>query len=233
MQIAYYVNFGYPDNCRTLQMLEHYIRCGADTFVFDLPDADPFLEKDYVRRNMEHIRQNQGICGVMEGISHFCILHPIAEIFLIVYAASINEVGMDSFASWCRENHITHVGVISTQPETAMKAYLSQYGVICNISAEYGFEKAFEAGIGGEELLTLQFGTQGSAMRDSFAERFQLLRTLAPHNRIFVETGVQTVEDVSLIRKVGADGVIIGSATMELWDDPPALESYLNRIGRV
>ena len=55
------------------------------------------------------------------------------------------------------------------------------------------------------------------------------LRELIPPNKIYVaESGVKTSADISTLKKIGADAVLIGEALMRAADKKSALESFRN-----
>ncbi len=230
---AFYVNFGCPDNEYTLKVLECYLQCGVKTFLFDIPSADPYLEKDRIKKNMKYVLEHQGIRGVMDGVSDFRQLHGDADIFLIVYSDSVTEVGTEAFMDWCGENRIGHIGLISREKNDEMISCMVQKGIFPNVSAEYSLADAVKSGLCGGELITIQLGEKDTALRKSFGERLGAVRSLARENPIFAEMGISTAEDVREVKEAGADGVIIGSAAMDLWDDTAALQDYLRTICEV
>lgn len=230
---AFYVNFGYPDNRHTLKMLECYIQCGVKTFLFDLPSSDPYLEKDRIKKNMQYVLEHQGIKGAMGGISDFRHLHGDVDIFLIVYSDSVTEIGLEAFMNWCGENKIGHIGFLSRERNDETISCMVQKGILPNVSAEYNLEDAAKRGLCGRELITIQFGEKDTALRKSFEERLGAVRSLARENPILAEMGVSTAEDVRAVKEAGADGVIIGSAAMDLWDNIAALRDYLRTVCEV
>lgn len=230
---VFYVNFGYPDNHFTRGILEQYLRCGAKAFLFDLPSFAPYLETDAIQKNMAYVLQHQGIKGVMAGISEFRSLHRDITISMIVYTDSIVKVGTGVFTQWCGENGIRHVSLISRERDGDMLSQMIQGGIIPTISAEYSLDAAKQTGVRGDELVTIQFGKKGTAYRESFAQRLQAVRAAVLGNPVWAEMGISTAEDVREIKVCGADGAIIGSAAMALWDDPTELCAYLKTICEV
>lgn len=182
---------------------------------------------------MKYVLEHQGIRGVMDGISEFRYLHGDVNIFLIVYSDSVTEVGTEAFIKWCGENRIRHIGLISREKNDEMISYMVQKGIVPNVSAEYSLKDAVRSGLCGRELITIQLGGRDTAFRKSFGERLEAVRTLAQGNPIFAEMGILTAEDVREVKEAGADGVIIGSAAMDLWGDTAALLDYLRTICEV
>ena len=57
------------------------------------------------------------------------------------------------------------------------------------------------------------------------------LRELIPRDALYVaESGVTTCDDVKVIKKIGADGVLMGEALMRAWDRVQALNDFRNAI---
>ena len=55
------------------------------------------------------------------------------------------------------------------------------------------------------------------------------LRELIPPNKIYVaESGVKTPADISTLKKIGANAVLIGETLMKAPDIKSALESFRN-----
>ena len=103
---------------------------GVRDFVLDLPSADPYLEKSVIQENMRHILSRQGIQGVMAGISEFKSAHREVRIFLMAYLDSVLEAGISTFIDWCRENEITHIGLISREPCKEIASSLARSGIL-------------------------------------------------------------------------------------------------------
>lgn len=231
MNIICYLSNGYPTEEQTLNLAEHYIEGGCDIIEIDLPTDNPFLDNETIQNRMKmSYSKDSTLESHVKTIYNIRESHPKQKILMLSYEHTIRQYGVDKFIKLVKDIEVESVILIAPEDESITNK-LKESGV--KIASFIPFDlpehdiKVAESANG---FVYLQAKPTGKVREgyDTLEKVIKYLREDRGFKQpIYCGMGVSTPEDVSNLKKSGADGAFIGSSLFKLQDSPDKLVNYI------
>ncbi len=210
---------GDPDKETSLGVIKTLIENGADALELGLPFSDPTADGPTI--------QAADVRALKAGITIddcFWILHEIRKtsqipIGLLVYYNLVMQRGIRTFYEDCRKAGVSSVLIADLPPEHAgdvsefaLVAGIAQVFIVSELTTDVRLAQIVKVASGYLYLVGYlgvtgrKEGVKGEGVSD-LIKRVRRVSDLP----LFVGFGVSTAEQVRLLVKAGADGVIVGS----------------------
>lgn len=231
MKLICYLSNGYPSIESSKILAQQYVDAGCDIIEIDFPARDPFLESHYL---VERMKTALSVCGdyekYMEGMADIRRKLPNTKFILLIYEATLLEIGYDRFIEFCRENGFGDMILAGNKDDTVKEKLIadgmgvSQYVQFQILPAEVDAAKnsngfVYMQGKPAEGQENPDYPT----LKDCIA----YLRAQGVERPIYCGVGIHTPADAQMAKEAGADGIFIGSAILNLQDDVPAMKKMI------
>lgn len=228
---VFYFITGWPSMETFRQMVRNYVAHGVRAIQVDMPSADPYGESAFIQAGMKRARELYGPdFGIyMKNLREVRAEFPDLEMHLVVYPDVVESIGLERFASFCREmNFFT---VLASRTDELQKA-----GVCTTEFVHYQMpEPAVEHALHTQNLMMLRSNSRYETLppRDgmrTWKQRIDWLRSRGFRGPIYAVAGISTPEQLQEIKAAGADGAYIGSVLMKKWTQEDALWKILDEF---
>lgn len=230
MKIICYLSFGFPTLAKSLEMAEVYIEGGADMIEMSIPAKDPFIDTVYTANRMKEAIKGCGDYAVyLKELAAFRKKHPDFPITLVMYEDTIVEIGPEALVNFCRENGIGDLIYVGLK-DPGVKEKLISGGIRISCPITYQVEKEdVDSAIHSNGFVYMEYKAQSIPKKgfETLDKCIRYIREVGITRPIYCGVGVYTPDDVRYAKKCGGDGVFIGSALIELYDDPEKLRAYI------
>jgi tryptophan synthase alpha chain len=220
--IAYLVA-GHPDAAGFAVAARAVIDGGADILELGMPFSDPVADGPTIQhahaRALEAGMTVDRYFGAVRGIREASDI----PLVLMVYCNTVHRRGLERFYREARDAGADAVLIVDMPPEEGERALaaarendLDQIFLIAPSTSESRLGLVANAGSGFLYLASF-LGVTGARERLS-GEASRLIARVRPHSRLplAVGFGISRPEHAKSLKEAGADGIIVGSAIVEL-----------------
>jgi tryptophan synthase alpha chain len=226
---------GYPSLDASNEIIAAYMAGGCDGIEWTIPPNNPYKEQEHLQDRVRKARQNcSDYKKHLEQISNFKKKYPQAEVFPAVYEETVQEIGVDPLAHFCKDNDITALFLIGDFDEALIQS-MKRYKLNLAISVTYYFtEEEIQRVKQNSGFVYLQAFPYKAEIEAGFnTERLQFcitsLRKMGISRPIYCAKGIKKPQDIKLISDAGADGYILGSNLMDLFDNLQVLTDEVKK----
>ena len=238
--VAYLVA-GDPDMAGFLAAAEAAIGGGADILELGMPFSDPVADGPTLQR--AHTRALEG--GLTVDL-YFDALRNIREIsgiplVLMVYCNTVHRRGVEQFYREAKDAGADALLIVDMPPEEGNRALaaarengLDQIFLVAPSTSDGRLDLIANSGSGFLYLASL-LGVTGARERLS-GEAARLIGRVRPRTRLplAVGFGISRPEHARILKEAGADGIIVGSAIVDLVErhgrDPDRMTGEIRRF---
>ncbi len=243
-----FITVGDPDLPTTVEIVVELARQGAAIIELGLPYSDPIADGPIIQLSSQRAL-NKGvrlgdIFGVVRTIRQRCDV----PLVLFTYCNPIYRYGLERFLREAADAGADGILMPDIPPEEAgdLREIASRYGLdviflVAPTSTPERVDLICQASTGFVYLVAAT-GVTGTRtqLASNLAEKLDLVKASAKrsgkHLPVAVGFGVSSPEQVSSIRAMGADGVVVGSALVERigrWAQDPGIDAtgLLERVG--
>lgn len=234
MKLICYLSNGYPTIEDTIVRCGVYAAAGADIIEVDLPARNPYLESPLIAGRM---KASLGICGsyeeYLQGIKRMKELYPHQQFLIVVYEETIHEIGVEKYIDFCLANEILDIIVVGSE-DKLLKQKLIDKGICvsCYIQFHMPVNELGEA-MKSNGFVYLQAKSAGNNINPCYPTLkacIEHLREQGIMQNIYCGVGVHTLEDVTMVKSAGADGVFVGKVILEHDNDPEVLAETIKKF---
>lgn len=227
MKLICYLSNGYPSIEGCLELAKTYVEAGCDVIEIDFPAQNPYLENEFIQNRMAHaLKQCADPNAYMDGLARLKALLPETSFILVVYEATLKEIGYARFCDFLLQNgflDIIYVGLESG--EIKERLILDGIRVSCYVQYDVPQDEVEHAKMSNGFVYLQARPTTGR-----INEKYPLLSDLIVYLRaegidrpIYCGVGIHQPEDARMAKEAGADAVFVGSTILKLFDDKQAL----------
>lgn len=201
---------------------KRYFSNGCDVLEIGLPYEAPVLDGTTVRQSMERALSHRTLDDIFASIKSIRQACPDNVLQIMTYYGNISKYGISRFAEICHDCDVDGVLTPDAPQEKMLELdrELGKYD-ICNLrfsyytltdeliadlkqnSRGYVFQQAVNGGTGPQETVDPQVGVNLSKLREAGIT-----------TPLFAGFGINYPEQAAQILSLGAEGVIVGSATI-------------------
>jgi tryptophan synthase alpha chain len=219
-----YLPAGYPDASSFLKLAECAFEAGLDFLEIGLPSFNPYFDGVIIRRAIEQsIQRGTNVATALKQTQQ--LLHSLQRTAtLIFYPDVLNQISYSALLAQCVDAQVAGILAVGAPlPEWLKMANAAKQRDIAPI----GFLSASMEGWALKQVLTAAEGFLYLQSRDAptgspgefgdqIARRIETIRKSGPKILpVAVGFGVRRSQDVEQVRRMGADGVIVGTAFVE------------------
>lgn len=231
MKLICYLSNGYPTLEESERMAQTYVASGVDTIEIDFPSRNPFLESEFIANRMRIALTNCDNYGnYMVEMAHVRKNLPNTDFILMTYENTVQEIGVDTFSSFCLKNGYLDIILVGLQDDV-IKNHLIAAGIRVSCYVQFHLpEDEVENALASNGFTYLQAVPaegQASVQHPTLSSCIAYLRERGLKNPIYCGVGVHSAEIVSHCKDAGADGVFVGSAILKLQNDTKALSDCI------
>ena len=231
MKIICYLSYGYPSIEYSLKMAKCYIEAGADMMECSLPAKDPYLDSEFIAGRMaDALSQCDDYNVYLEKLGEFSDENPDFRIVLLLYEATMLEIGIEKLLSFMKAHGINDIIYAGRIDHPEIKQHMIEEGVqICCPVDHHMREKDIQEALNSNSFTYME-ARPLTGSREGFEELkpcIQYLRDAGLDRPIYCGVGIHTVEDVIYAKEAGGDGVFIGSTLIKQYDDPEKLKKTI------
>lgn len=227
----------------TRAILDALVAGGADVIELGMPFTDPMADGPAIQAaNLRSLAQGTTTADVFAIARGFRARHPEVPLVLMGYANPMVRRGSDWFAAQCADAGVDGVICVDipAEEDAALGPALRDAGVavirLATPTTDAPRLPAVLEGAGGFLYYVSVAGITGKqqATATSIADAVRDLKA-ATALPVAVGFGIRTPDQAAAVAAAGADGVVIGSAIVELVgehgaDAPAAVEAYIASI---
>lgn len=227
----------------TRAILDALVAGGADVIELGMPFTDPMADGPAIQAaNLRSLAQGTTTADVFAIARGFRARHPEVPLVLMGYANPMVRRGSDWFAAQCADAGVDGVICVDipAEEDAALGPALRDAGVavirLATPTTDAARLPAVLEGAGGFLYYVSVAGITGKqqATATSIADAVRDLKA-ATDLPVAVGFGIRTPDQAAAVAAAGADGVVIGSAIVELVgehgaDAPAAVEAYIASI---
>ena len=201
------------------RLLDLYKRHGASVIEIALPTVNPVLDGQVIRDSMTRVLSHKTLDAFFEDIREIAVRYPEIKIQLMAYCHLIKEYSLEKFAEKVRQCGISYV-----LPPDAGEKELREMDEIFRPSgisviriAPYRLKREEIECFRNSQGYIFQRTTDGKTggtheISERLRENTELLRKNGIRTPVVYAFGISEKEQVDQAMKMGADGVVIGSA---------------------
>ena len=201
---------------------ERYFENGCTVLEIGLPNDDPVLDGKTVADSMARALANTGLEEVFRRIKRIRARCPDQVLQIMVYAHVIENMGLEAFAAACHECDVDGVLSPNIPPDrvAAVDAALEQYNIynlrFSPYYVTYSALKDLKANARGYIFQQAVDGATGpqSTVSSQIGKNVRLLKESGIKTPVLAGFGISNASQVKQALSMGADGVIVGSATI-------------------
>jgi tryptophan synthase alpha chain len=225
------VPVGYPDVDSTRRIVEIYLKSGIDVVEFSMPSPDPYIDtRTIADANIKALNLEPKLDKYFEVLFKVREDFPNEPFYTMAYADIIRNYGVERFVETIDQIGIDAVELPDkeeTVPElvSQLDALLEKNGIYRTYILQHPFNE--------EYFMSIKNKAHGFLLLQSFANSAGRRDTVAPENKCIIDKmrktdlnaviilgyGINNPERVKEAVKVGADGVIVGTAMIERIND--------------
>ncbi len=227
-ELIFFVNVGDPSIAVTYQMLSVLARQGVTAVELCVPFPKSLTDGPLIRRSHQRALRTDAadLDAVLELAKRAREELGLSIVLLADYAHTVKPLGMDQFLSRC-----VNANVSATLIHCLPPGWRSEY---INLSIKHGTGRIMSFFAGSDDAtrgaayqeaqgylyVVSRFGRTGNKVNFDRAVLDQILAIREETEKpLAVGFGVKTAADVDLLKSVGADAVIIGSAATSVVED--------------
>ncbi len=234
MKVICYLSYGYPSIDYSLEMAKCYYEAGADMMECSLPAKDPYLDSEFIAGRMaDALAKCNDYDVYLEKLGVFCDENRGFRVVLLLYEATMIEIGVDKLISFMKAHGINDIIYAGRIDHPEIKQKLIREGIlICCPVDHHMREKDIQ-----EALHTNGFTYMEAKPLTGSKEGFEelepcirYLREVGIDRPIYCGVGIHTVEDVTYAKNAGGDGVFIGSTLIKQYDNPEKLKKTISEF---
>lgn len=239
-----YIVVGDPNLDESLGMMRAMVESGVDVLELGVPFSDPSAEGPVIQLGHERaLEQQTNMRDVLRLVKQFRESDKDTPVVLMGYANPIEWIGYKNFAANAAEAGVDGVLTVDIPPEEAgeLNKALVDEGLVnvfllAPTTSDQRIQEIVELASGFLYYVSLK-GTTGSGKLDvaDVESKLSSIRSFTSLP-ICVGFGIKTAETAAKVGQV-ADGVVIGSALVEIIAEPrsaaervSALSGYCSRI---
>lgn len=224
-----FVTGGDPTPAQTGEVLDALVAGGADVIELGMPFTDPMADGPAIQEaNLRALAAGVTTDALFGIARDFRTRHPEVPLILMGYFNTIDQRGVDRFAAEARDAGVDGVICVDVPPEEddALGPQLRAQGLhLIRLATPTSDAQRLPAILNGASGFLYYVAVAGitgtrSAAEAEVAEAVTRLKN-ATELPVAVGFGVRTPEQAAAIAKV-ADGVVVGSAIVELVGKAPA-----------
>ena len=228
MKLICYLSNGYPSIDASIEVAKDYVAGGCDIIEIDFPSRDPFLEGEYIANRMaEALRACGDYDRYMRGMIEAKRQLPETVFIVLVYENTIEEIGVDKFISFCKDNSFLDV-ILCGIKDNEIKNKIIQAGIRVSCYVRFSMETAdIEFAKASNGFVYLQAKPKDQS---EINPKYPTLTSCVAHLRetgitrpIYCGVGIHEPADVLMAKTAGADAVFVGSSILKIQNDKPLL----------
>jgi tryptophan synthase alpha chain len=235
---------GWPDKARCKRTLELFMAAEPAALELGIPFSDPVADGPIIQEAVQDVlAQNFRYEDALELIAYARSLNPEIPIGLLLYLNSALAQGLPRFYQQVRQAGADGILMADLPPESAQEAValaqandLAQIFIVSPMTSPVRLTQ-FAQQASGFFYVMSRLGITGVETHYDTGLR-ELMEALRPQSQLpfYVGFGISKPEQVQQMAKNGADGVITGSAILQLirqsephlWEE--ALKTYLDSM---
>ena len=226
--VTYYIDMACPTIEKSIEMIGKYIERGAKAFQIDMPSHDPYGETDFIKKMMhDALEAHPDYDYYMDGFRTIRKLHPEARLSIVVYKDVIDQIGIEKFTDFCNEIGMFSVRLAGKDDRVAYTDYMTAHGLACQEGVGYYMPEAdIQRAIACNcvvQMRSKRVTEELNPQYDTWEKRVGYLRQRGITKPILAIADMKTAADLIAAREGGADGVIVGNALMQLWENEEEL----------
>lgn len=232
MDIILYLSNGYKTLESSYETAIDYADAGCTMMEIDFPSTDPYLEGEYIADRMAKALEN---CSDYEKYMDTMIRIkkrlPQVHFLVLAYENTVEEMGIERFIAFCKENGFEDVLLVGLKDETIKDRMMdSGLKVSCYVQFHMLPEEIASAKAS-NGFVYMQAKPTGNR-----TPRFPTLKDCIQHLRdsgikqpVYCGVGVHAPEDVKMVKEAGGDAAFVGSTILKLHEDVPAMKDMIRR----
>ena len=216
---------GDPNLLQSLDLMHVMAESGADVIEVGVPFSDPEAEGPVIQKAHERaLRKGISLNSCLDLVKLFRKTNSVTPIIIMGYLESLETFGFEDFSNNAADAGVDGIILVNLRPEDSLslRSYLDLHDIelvflITPTTTEVRSKFICEASQGFVYCVSME-GTTGQKGVDvaEVQSRVELLRPITPLP-VLVGFGINSSEVAQSIGSV-ADGVIIGSAVVDLID---------------
>lgn len=224
--VTYIVN-GDPTPDITLRAMHALVEAGADVVELGVPFSDPMAEGPVIQKAHERaLMHNTSLKGTLSLVKQFRETNQQTPVVLMGYANPVERMGYEVFANAAAEAGVDGLLTVDLPPEEAMdlRGLLQAHDLQCIFllaptSTEARVKQVLELAGGFIYYVSLNGVTGANNLNIGSVE--EKLTRIRGNSRLPVMVGFG-IKDGASAKAVGqfADGVVVGSALVEIMGNP-------------
>ena len=220
--LVLYFPLGDPALGTDLEGAALYYENGADVLEMGLPYEDPVLDGATVRASMERALSKVTLEDCFASVKQLRKAYPDNVLQFMTYFGNVAKYGVERFAEICHECDVDAVLAPDATPEQlhALDEALGEYNIFNLRFANYTHTR--------EMLMDLKANAKGYIFQQAVNGATGPQKTVDPQVRVNVKAikefgittpcfagfGIDKPEQAAEVCEMGADGIIVGSATL-------------------
>ena len=221
------VPVGYPDLDSTRKIVEIYLKSGIDVVEFSMPSPDPYIDTRIIAdANVKALTLEPELDKYFDVLFKVREDFPDEPFYTMTYADIIRSYGVERFVETIHQIGIDAVELPDkeeTVPDLASRldTLLERTGIYRTYILQHPFDEQYFTSIKNKAggFVLLQSFADGAGKREKVAPEnkaiIQKMRKTDLNAVIILGYGINHPERVKEAVKVGADGVIVGTAMIE------------------
>lgn len=234
MKLICYLSNGYPSIEDSIDMAKKYVEAGCDIVEVDFPSSDPYLEGELISSRMAAALEK---CGdydkYMDSIIKIKDDLPNTKHILLVYENTVEEIGVEKFIDFCKQNDILDLIYVGLKDET-IKNKLIENGLKVSCYVQFKMdENEIEVAKNSNGFVYMQakpIGCDASEEYPTLKDCISKLRAEGITREIYCGVGIYTTDDIEMAKQAGADGVFVGSTILKAQDDIPKMQDIIRSL---
>lgn len=232
MEIILYLSNGYPTLESSLSTAIEYVDAGCRMMEIDFPSRDPYLEGDYIADRMAKALD---VCDdyekYMESMVRLKERLPEVHFLVLAYENTVEEIGVERFVQFCRENDFEDVLLVGLKDEK-IKNQIMDGGLKVSCYVQFHMlPEEIESAKASNGFVYMQAKPNGNVNPEypTLEDCIKHLRDCGIERPIYCGVGVHAPEDVKMVKDAGGDAAFVGSTILKLHEDVPAMKDMIRR----
>lgn len=232
MEIILYLSNGYPTLESSLSTAIEYVDAGCRMMEIDFPSRDPYLEGDYIADRMAKALD---VCDdyekYMESMVRLKERLPEVHFLVLAYENTVEEIGVERFVQFCRENDFEDVLLVGLKDEK-IKNQIMDGGLKVSCYVQFHMlPEEIESAKALNGFVYMQAKPNGNVNPEypTLEDCIKHLRDCGIERPIYCGVGVHAPEDVKMVKDAGGDAAFVGSTILKLHEDVPAMKDMIRR----
>lgn len=233
MEIICYLSNGYPSIESSFQTAMAYADAGCKMIEIDFPSRNPYLEGEYIAGRMakaleacdDYDKYMDSIIAVQKAL-------PDAELLVLAYENTVEEIGVEKFIKFCLDNNLKDILFVGLK-DNVIKDEFEKNGLKVSCYVQYQLlPEEIEMAKESTGFAYMQAKPTGNINPDypELKDCIAHLRKCGIDRPIYCGVGVHAPEDVKMVKEAGGDAAFIGSTILKLHDDVPAMKEMIRKF---